>query len=140
MSHMRGDHQLFGGNPGEPVPTVDMEDLKSVWTRYRDIESAHPELKTAGVESTLIKAICSAGADIHAVMYRLWMLGFLEMIPGNLLGKWKENKRFDDTVFKIIARIPMKWMEHGVPQSELPFDVQSFLEELRRESPRPDSQ
>jgi hypothetical protein len=65
------------------------------------------------------------------------MLGFLEMLPGNLLGKWKPQKRLDEAVFTIIARLPMKWMEMGVPQCEEAFDVQlhSFLEELRHKSP-----
>ena len=131
---MKADQFRFGGNPGEPVPTVDVADLKSVWAIYHDIESRHPEGKT-GVDSALIERACSAGADTHAVIYRLWMLGFLEMLPGNVLGKWKEQERLDDAVFRIIARLPMKWMEMGIPRSELPFDVQSFLEELRQESP-----
>ena len=130
---MQADHLSFGGNAGDAVPAVDVADLKSVWTIYRDIESAHPGRKTA-VDSRLIEGACSASADIHAVMYRLWMVGFLETMPGNLLAKWKENERVDDAVFRVIARVPMKWMETGVPQSEMPLDVQSFLEELRQES------
>lgn len=63
------------------------------------------------------------------------MLDVLDLLPGNVLGEWKEQGRPDDAVFRIIARLPMKWMEVGIPRSELPFDVQSFLEELQQESP-----
>ena len=131
---MSADQFFAGGNPGEPVPPVEMADLKAVWAIYNEIKSRHPEEKVA-VGSPLIEEACSAGADTPAVMYRLWMLGFLETQPGNLLARWKEKEHLDDAVFRIIARVPMKWMEMGVVQSALPFDVQSFLEELRQESP-----
>ena len=87
--------------------------------------------------STVLEQACSAGADIRAVVYRLWMLGFLEMLPGDLLGRWKDAGQLDDAVFWIIARLPLKWMAVGLVQSEFPFDVQSFLKELGQESPRP---
>ena len=134
MQHMSTDQ--FFGNPGDPVPTVDVADLKSAWTIYNEIESRHPKGKVA-VGLAVIEQACSAGADIRAVVYRLGMLDVLEMLPGDLLGRWKDKEQLDDAVFRIIARVPMKWVEKGVVQSELPFDVQSFLEELRQESPRP---
>jgi len=131
---MQTDHFFLGGNPGEPVPTVDMTDLKSVWTIYRDIESMHPGRKTA-VDSTIIERACSTEVDIPALIYRLWMLGFLELLPGNLLDRCKKNERFDDVVFKVMAKMPMKWAPVGVPQSKPPFDVESFFDQLRQELP-----
>lgn len=112
-----------------------MADLKSALTKYDEIKSRHPKVGAVGL--TVIEQACSAGADIRAVIYRLWMLQFLEMLPGDLLGRWRDKEQLDDAVFRIIAKVPMKWMEVGVVQSDLPFDVQSFLEELRQESPRP---
>jgi len=32
----------FGGNPGEPVPQADPEDLKALWRVQRDVEVRHP--------------------------------------------------------------------------------------------------
>jgi len=130
---MSTDQFFHGGKPGESVPTVEMADLKAAWAIYNEIESRHPGRKVA-VGSSVVEKVCSPGADISAVIYRIWMLGFLEMLPGNLLSRWKEKERLDDAVFTVIARVPMKWMEIGVVRSDLPFDVQSFLEELRQES------
>jgi hypothetical protein len=43
-------------------------------------------------------------------------------------------RRLHDAVFKVAARIPMKWMEAGVPRPDLPFDVKAFLQDVRKES------
>jgi hypothetical protein len=97
-------------HPGEPVPPVNVADFKSVWAIYQDI------------------------ADIHAVTYRCGMLQILEMVRGDLLVSWKQNGQFQDAVFRVAARIPMKWIAEGMSQS-LPFDVDAFFEEVRKESP-----
>ncbi len=77
---------------------------------------------------------CSPGADIGAVTYRLAMLELLEMDPGELLARWKRSGEFEEAVFRVAATIPMKWMEIGVPQSSLPFDVDAFIQELQEKS------
>jgi hypothetical protein len=122
------------GHPGEPVPSVNMADFKSVWAIYQDIESRHPR-GTVGVDISVIERACSPGADIRAVAYRCQMLGLLEMLPGDRLATWKQNGRLHEAVFRVAATIPMKWMEIGVPQSSLPFDVDAFLGEVWKESP-----
>lgn len=118
---------------GEPVPTVNVADFKSVWAIYQDIESRHPR-GTVGVDSGVIEQVCSPGADIRAVTYRCGMLQILEMVRGDLLVTWKQNGQFQDAVFRIAARIPMNWIGEGMSQS-LPFDVDAFFEEVRKESP-----
>ena len=122
------------GNPGEPVPTIDVGDLKSVWDMYQNIESQHPG-GSVGVDSCLIDRVCTPGADIRAVVYRCQMLGLLEMLPGDRLATRKQNGRLHEAVFRVAATIPMKWMEIGVPQSSLPFDVDAFFQEVQKESP-----
>jgi hypothetical protein len=81
-----------------------------------------------------IKRACSARADLPAVTYRSSMLGLLEMCPGDLLAPWKRGGALDEAVFKVAATIAMKWMETGVPQSGLPFDVDAFIQEVDKES------
>jgi hypothetical protein len=122
------------GNPGEDVPTIDVADLKSLWSIYRDMETRNPG-KRGAVGIGIIRDACSAGADIGAVLYRGSMLDVLEMCPGELLARWKRSGEFDEVVFRVAATIPMKWVEGGVPQSHLPFDVDAFIQELQKESP-----
>jgi hypothetical protein len=121
------------GHPGEPVPTVDVADFKSVWAIYQDIESRHPR-GTVGVCSSVIEHACSPGADIRAVTYRCGMLQILEMLRGELLATLKQSGQFQEAVFTVAARIPMNWMGEGVSHS-LPFDVDAFFEEVRKDSP-----
>ena len=125
---MHAHHSLLAGNPGEPVPTVGMKDLKAVWNIYKDIESQHPGVAVAG---SFTQQTCSAGADVGAVGYRCAMLRLLERLPGDLLGPWKESGQLKDAVFSVAARIPMSWIGVGIPQSRLPFDLDSFFDQLR---------
>jgi len=130
---MHAHNWLLVGNPGELVPTVGMGDLKSVWNIYKEIESRRPG-KQVGVDISVIEHACSATADVRAVAYRCGMLQILERLPGDLLAPWKESGQLDDAVFSVAARIRMNWIGVGIPQSGLPFDVDSFLGELRLES------
>ncbi len=130
---MDATHFWPGGNPGELVPTVDGADIKSVWTIHQDLKSRHPGGQV-GVDISIIKRACNPGADIRAVTYRSAMLQLLEMSPGKILAAWKRGGSFDEAVFSVAATIPMKWMETGVPQSGLPFDVDAFIQELHKES------
>ena len=130
---MHAHHSFLGGNPGEPVPAVGMKDLRSVWNIYKDIESRRSG-EQVGVDISVIEHACSATADVRAVTYRCGMLQILERLPGDLLAPWKESGQLVDAVFSVAARIPMNWIGIGIPQSRLPFDVDSFLDELRLES------
>ena len=122
------------GNPGEPVPTIDVADLKSLWSVYRDMEMRNPG-KHGAVGVGIMRDACSVGADINAVWYRGAMLQMLDMFPGELLARWKRSGEFDEVVFRVAATIPMKWMQGEVPQSHLPLDVDAFIQELQKESP-----
>lgn len=120
--------------PGEPVPAVNADDLKSVWALCPDRES--PLYRgIVGVDSTIEQA-CSPGADIDAVIYRCRMLQILEEFRGDLLSRWKQTGQFQDAVFRVAARIPMYLMGEGLFQSMPPdvFDVDAFFEEVRQES------
>ena len=119
------------GNPGEDVPTIDVADLKSLWSIYRDMETRN----VGGIGIRIIRDACSAGADIGAILYRSSMIDVLEICPGDLLARWKRSGEFNEVVFRVAATIPMKWVEGGVPQSHLPFDVDAFIQELQKESP-----
>ena len=123
----------FYGDLGEPVASVDVADLKSVWDMYQNIASQHPG-GGVGVDSSLIERVCSPRADIRAVVYRCQMLPLVEMLPGDLLATWKQSGQLQEAVLRVASRIPMNWMGEGLSRS-LPFDVDAFFEELRKESP-----
>lgn len=129
---MNADNSWLGATPGEAVPTVGVADLKSVWKIYKDIESKHPGGHGA-VGITLVKHSCSAGADVRAVTYRCGMLQILDRVHGDLLTTWKESGDLNDAVFRVAARVPMKWIGSG-EHSGFPFDVDLFMQELRLES------
>ena len=122
------------GNPDEAAPTIDVADLKSLWSVYHDMEMRNPG-KHGAVGVGIIRDACSVGANISAVWYRGAMLQMLDMFPGELLTRWKRNGEFDEVVFRVAATIPMKRMQGGVPQSHLPLNVDAFIQELQKESP-----
>lgn len=124
-----------GANPGEDVPKVDMADLKAVQRLYKTVGAMNPGKQgVVGVDTDIVRAACSAGADIGAVTYRCGMLGLLRMLPGDLLAPWMNSGEFHDAVFKVAASIQMKWIEVGIPRPSLPFDVEAFLQEVRKAS------
>jgi hypothetical protein len=128
-------NEVFARMEGRgPVPVVNEADVKSVWTLYQDTQSQHPG-KNFGVDVSIIEKFCSPGADVPAVTYRVGMIGLMEMGPGDLLFPWKQSGGVQDAVFRVIARMPMKWMGVGHPQSELPFDVEAFIQEVQKSLP-----
>lgn len=74
--HLDTADDLFGGpqgKPGEPVPEVDPDDLKSLWREQQ-------EQQTHAVDMQSMKRVCKPGADVTAVWYRasqLWLLSEL---------------------------------------------------------------
>lgn len=76
---------------------------------------------------------CSPGADIRAIGYRCGMLRILTMWPGDVLATWRRRGQFHDAVFTVLATLPMIWVEIGELNS-LPFDIDAFLEELRKQT------
>ena len=129
MSDALENLSSFGGNPGEPVPEVDPEDLKTIWQEARDLEAKHPGHNVAiGVD--LVEAICKPGANAQAVWYRSSMiLGFIRFAPG-LLAPWVKDEQVSDAVFRTMAAIPMEWIGHTEPKGP-PYDVEELFRRLR---------
>jgi hypothetical protein len=119
----------FIGKPGEAVPAVDPADMKAVWAYQQETAARYPQ---GGVFTGMgvLKHLCSPGADIRAVSYRSMMLGLLELM---LESAWPGGKPSEST-FKVASRTELRWMAVGVPSRGLPFDVQTFLGEVRGEA------
>jgi len=121
-------HALIG-KPGEAVPAVDSADVKTLWNCYQELGAQHPEGGVA-IAIGVIEHICSPGVDTRAVAHRCAMLGVL---AGMLESAWPGGQP-SEAVFKVAARMELKWMAAGVVQNELPFDVARFLTEIHAES------
>ncbi len=117
------------GKPGEAVPTVDSADIKALWNYQQELGVRHPEGGVA-ICISVLKHICSPGADTRAVSYRCAMLALL---GGMLEAAWPGGQP-SDTAFKVAARMELKWMGVGVVQNGVPFDVERFLAEVHGES------
>jgi hypothetical protein len=128
MSDALGNPPSFGGNPGEPVPEVDSEDLKTVWQQERDFQARHPGQNVAtGLE--LVKAICKPGANVQAVGYRSMMMWVLDRFAQEQLAPWVKDEQFLDAVFRTMATIPMEWVAQ-TPREGFPFDIEEFFHRL----------
>jgi hypothetical protein len=120
---------LFIGKAGDAVPVVDPADMQAVWAYHQETAARYPQ---GGVFTGMgvLKHLCSPGADIRAVSYRSMMLGLLELM---LESVWPGGKP-SEAAFKVAARMELRWMAVGVPSRGLPFDVQTFLGEVRGEA------
>lgn len=119
---------ILRGKAGEPVPVVDVADMKVVWTHGKELQARHPG--GVAVEMGVWKPLCSPGADIRAVSYRCSMLGMLEMM---LRAAWTGGE-LSENAFKVAARMDLEWMAVGVVRNSLPFNLEGFLAELQREA------
>ena len=81
----------------------------------------------------LLEHVCSPGADVQVVVYRVWMLQVLAG-PMGMLAPWLRDGEPTDAAFQVAATFPMKKMSVGVTQQGLPFDVQEFLAEIEKQN------
>jgi hypothetical protein len=120
--------KLFG-KPGEPVPAVDFADMKAMLAFMEDVKKRHPEGRVA-IGEGIWRNVCSPGADIGAVSYRLDMLWLFEFLlkPAYPGGSW------NDAALKAAAKMELTWMQMGTIYNDLPFDVVQFLAQARAEA------
>jgi hypothetical protein len=117
------------GPPGEQVPEVDFADMKAMWDFIQDTKKRHPKGRV-GIGEGIWRKLCSPGADIHAVSYRLTMLGLFEQFlePAYPGGHWSES------ALKAASKMELTWLSVGVQQNGFPFDVLEFLGRARAEA------
>lgn len=116
----------FGGEPGEPVPVVDPEDVKTVWQIGRDIQANHAG-KNVAVGADLMKQACKPGANMEAVTYRSWFVWLITQFAPEHLARFTREGQPDDAVFRAAATVPAEWIGVGIVRESLPFDVNEFL-------------
>jgi hypothetical protein len=122
---------IFGGEAGEPVPSVDPEDLRAAFEAFRDAAKNHPDAKTLGAAANGAAGIMpsvKAGADVKPLYFRSSFLQFfISRVPQSELSPWVTDGLPDDVMFREMARIPMQWMAVGISQQGLPFDPDELM-------------
>jgi hypothetical protein len=119
----------FGGKPGELVPRVDPDDLKTVWQFFKGSLERSEWPVTTGAD--FLQRVCKPGADVQALSYRAMMLSLLIRHAQQQLAPRNTEGELDDNVFRAAAEIPMEWIGVGITRRGLPFDVEDFMRRLR---------
>lgn len=120
------DAPRFGGRPGETVPAVDPDDVRTVWQITTEVQARNPG-KNVATGAELMKQACKPGADIEAVIYRSWLISLMDMIAPDKLVPFTHNGQLDEVVFYAAAKVSLEWMGVGVVREGLPFDVAEFV-------------
>jgi hypothetical protein len=130
-------NKLWGASVSEDglVAPVDPSDIKSVYRMGRERQAAAQAVGSSGgfaIGQSAYKSVCSPGADVTAVWYRVSMLGIGD--HAGLLSPYKSDGEFTDAVFRVAATFPMKRMECGVEYRGAPFNTEEFVREIERAS------
>jgi hypothetical protein len=116
----------FGGKPGETVPAVDPDDVRTAWQIGREVQARYPG-KNIATGAELMKQACKPGANIQAVTYRAWLVLLMTEIAPEKLVPFTRNGQLEDAVFLAAAKVPAEWMRVGVVREAPPFDVTEFV-------------
>ena len=122
-------------NPENLIPTVNPDDLKSLWKLQNDLITEHGQPgKTVVVSGEVAKRALSRGANFGDVYYRLSWLFWLQKFSeaGHLEFPWIHEGNIDDAVYKALASIQMTGMR---PREDkvFPFDVDELIRLIKEE-------
>ncbi len=118
------------GEPGTPVPQVDIADLKAVWKKGREVQRGH-EGQHVGIGIRVLEQVCSVGAEVKAVAYRANMLALLVRSAQPQLADSINNDEPSEALFKAFAQVRMEWLAVGVEYHGLPIDEEDFARLLK---------
>lgn len=116
----------FGGEPGEAVPEVDPEDVKTAWRIQKDAEARNPG-KSAAIGADLLRRSCKPGANIEAIGYRTAVFFMVRQIAPEQWACISENGEPNDAAFAAAAKVRLEWMATGVVRQGPPFDPTEFF-------------
>lgn len=116
----------LGGKPGEPVPEVDPDDLKSLWELQRSRGAMSPGQEHA-IGFDLIKHSCKPGADVQAVCYRLSFLWIMTRIASEQFAAFTRDGQPVDAAFRAAAKVPAESMGVGIVREGPPFNPDEFM-------------
>jgi len=116
----------FGGEPGEPVPEVDPEDIKSIWREQQELQARFPGEQVA-TGMGWGEQLCTPGANIQAVGYRTTLIWMMTQFAPEQIAPFLQNDQPTDGVFRAAAKVPLEWMGVGIVRQGPPFDMNEFV-------------
>lgn len=116
----------FGGKPGEAVPAVDLENVKSLWRIGTNVDTTDPGMVVV-VGYYAMKQACQPNADMKAVWYRANFVWLMTLMAPEELAPFMQEGQPNDGVFSAAAKVPAEWMGVGLVRQGPPFDVNEFL-------------
>lgn len=111
----------FGGEPGEPVPEVDPDDVKALWQMGRDVG------EHGAIGGHNLEAACKPGANVQATSYRAGQLSLIRHYAPEVWTRLTDNGEPHKAVFHAAAKVPMDWMGVGVVRQGPPFNFDEFV-------------
>lgn len=81
----------FAAFVSAPVPAVDPEDMRSVWTLFESIWKQEKRDGATGIDTRLLAEHCSPGANVMAISSRVALVKALEQ--QGLLDKMERRRR-----------------------------------------------
>ena len=115
----------LGGKPGEPVPEVDPEDLKTLWCERHERQAHYAGEHAMSID--FARQICKPGADVQAVCYRLSFLWLMNRIASEQFAAFTRDGQPVDAAFRAAAKVPAESMGVGIVREGPPFDVNEFV-------------
>jgi len=106
-------------NPGDPIPEVDPEELKSVWTGAMRVSKEETNRNT---DALMYRA---------KVIWIVWKMAPVKLAKFTKDGQLQNLQQLldlQDCVFRTAAKIPLKFMAVGHETQIPPFDVDEFVQ------------
>ena len=117
--------EFWDGRSGDGlVPSVEVSDLKEVWTTTQ-------QHSPGAFAYSAFTSKCNQDTDLTTVLYRVSMLQLLANHAGLLPPELPSEIR--DVVFAVAADFPMKRAEIGRVYEGPPMDLQGFVEKIEQE-------
>ena len=128
-------HATNWGKAGDPIPCVDVEDLKTAWRIIGELQRHGIETEKMtladhfGIDWTAYKSRFK-GNDLAAISFRVLLLGLSSVrTDPKLIKKGWFSVEPSEAVFKTTATFPMVWP--GEDDRWLPFNVNEFLRQCK---------
>jgi hypothetical protein len=121
----------------DKIPTVDPEDLKSLWNLETELEEITAPYKVEGQCSLFplntFGQVFKPGTDMESVYFRKAQLFFAIKFAehGKIDFPYIHNGKPDDVVFKAFATVPMKGFHKGMGQ--FPYDMEELIRIIQNE-------
>src|SRR4051794_20713624 len=92
----------------ETVPSVGVDDLKAAWKLISELTAKAPKCKATGID--VFRMVCTPGADLEAVAWRMQHLEFAIMI-GEEFAPFIHDGQPNEKLIQLFATFPFRVTE-----------------------------